>query len=132
MPSGPLDLPDLTRKTILVVDDNDDDLELLSTLLKACRANVLLARNADTGLAYLSNVRLDLLITDLAMPGKDGIALIQTLRGSKGPNQTVAAIALTGFYEQYANARIHGFDVFLQKPVNPDTLSRTLKELLTL
>jgi hypothetical protein len=48
---GPLDLPSLRGLTILIVDDNDDALELLTTFLNACHADVLSARTATGALA---------------------------------------------------------------------------------
>ena len=124
----PIDLPDLSGKTLLVVEDNDDQLELLSAFFKACGAGVVLARNVDTALAYLGTDRFDLLVSDLAMPHKDGLHLIRSVRASKGPQRTIPAIAITGFYEDYTNARGHGFDAFMQKPVRPESLSKILRD----
>jgi hypothetical protein len=45
---GPLKLPDLSGLTVLVVDDNDDAVEVLTTFLKACGADVLFARSAPS------------------------------------------------------------------------------------
>ena len=123
-----LDLPDLAGKTLLVVEDNDDHLELLSTFLEFCGAKVAVARNVDAALTYLRIAKFDMVISDLAMPGKDGLDLIRSVRASAGPERTVPAIAVTGFYEQYAGARAQGFDVFLQKPVKVDALASTLRE----
>jgi CheY-like chemotaxis protein len=130
-PPGPLDLPNLKGKSILIVEDNDDHLELLSAFLKACRAQVFMVNNVDTALAYTRMVNPDMVISDLAMPGKDGIALITAIRTSAGRERTIPAIAITGFAENYADARTHGFDAFLRKPVRPEMLAKVLRDFFS-
>lgn len=53
----PPDLPDLSGLTLLIVDDNDDSLEVLSTFLRSCGAHVLEARNGPAALAYVDQRR---------------------------------------------------------------------------
>jgi CheY-like chemotaxis protein len=119
----PIVFPDLSGRTILLVDDNDDHLDLLLAFFHACQGHVLMARNVQTALVYLADANVDLLVSDLAMPGEDGIALIKALRSFKGERRRIPAIAVTGFEEQYLKARSQGFDAFLQKPINPETLA---------
>jgi two-component system CheB/CheR fusion protein len=127
-PMRALDLPDLSGLTLLVVDDNDDALEMLTTFLTACDAQVLMARTASAALAYIeTTAKIDALITDLSMPHMDGIELIQRVR--RHPSRhLLPAIALTGFQERYMDAR--GFDAFLQKPANLDQLCTTIRSVI--
>jgi CheY-like chemotaxis protein len=77
----PANLPDLRNLTILVIDDDNDSLDVLSALFQACRARPLLARTAASGLAYLDTApMLDAVVTDLAMPDVDGIEFARRLR----------------------------------------------------
>jgi len=77
----PLNLPDLSRLTLLVVDDNADSVEMLAAFLKACRARVLVARSAAGALAHVDAApRLDAMVTDLAMPQMDGVELVRKVR----------------------------------------------------
>jgi CheY-like chemotaxis protein len=120
----PIALPDLSKRTILIVDDNDDALDMLGTFLRACDAHVLEARSAIGALAYIDNQpRIDLMITDLSMPDMDGIELVRRLRRHSS-RASIPAIALTGFYEFYMDTT--GFDAFLRKPVNLDDLCTTI------
>src|SRR5215472_12548216 len=67
---------DSSRSTILVVDDDPAILEYAGGVLEECGYAVLTALNAATALVMLrSNERIDLLFTDLVMPGSDGIEL---------------------------------------------------------
>lgn len=117
-----LNLPNLAGLTLLVVDDNDDSLDMLDTFLTTCGATVKAARNVDTALAFIdTEISIDALVSDLSMPGRDGLDLIRSVRRHKF-RADIPAIALTGFHEQYSNARREGYDVFLQKPIDFDKL----------
>ena len=121
----PLDVPDFTGLTLLVVEDNDDGLEMLATFLTACGASVLRARNGATAVGYIETApKIDALITDLAMPEMDGVELVQRVRGHP-TRHALPAIAVSGFYEDYMDVR--GFDAFLRKPVDLEELCRQIR-----
>jgi len=123
-----LNLPDLSRLTLLVVDDNDDSVDMLAGFLHACGADVLEARTPFRALSYLDTVpRLDAIITDLAMPGMTGVDLLERVRAHPRRSR-LPVIALTGYYEDYAQAQ--GFDAFLRKPVNFDELCSAINRLV--
>jgi CheY-like chemotaxis protein len=122
-----LNLPNLTGLTLVVVDDNDDSLDMLQTFLTQCGAIVKAARSVDAALRYIdSHPSIDALVSDLSMPGRDGLDLIRVVRRHQF-HADLAAIALTGFHEQFTNARREGFDVFLQKPVDFDKLCNAIQ-----
>jgi CheY-like chemotaxis protein len=124
----PLALPDLNGRTILVVDDNDDALDMLSMFLRTCGAYVLQARSALGALAYIdTQPTIDALITDLSMPEMDGTELVRRLR-SHPSRSTLPAIAVTGFSEFYMDTS--GFTAFFRKPVNLDQLCETLTDAI--
>jgi two-component system CheB/CheR fusion protein len=127
-----LDLPDLSRLIILVVDDNNDSLEMLGTFLRACGAHVLQASSALEALTYIdTESQIDVLITDVSMPHIDGVELVRRLRRHPA-RASIPAIALsgfpalvrTGFYEYYKDPG--GFDAFLRKPADLDELCKTI------
>lgn len=125
----PLDVPDLSGLTLLVVDDNADALEMLGTFLRACGAHVLAASDGARALAYVeTHAEIDAVVTDLSMPSMDGVELVERLRRRR-PRGRVPAIALTGFYEQYMDTQGAGFDRFLRKPVDFDVLCKTIREV---
>lgn len=126
----PLDLPDLSGLTLLVVEDNDDSLDMLGTFLRACGAHVLEARGALTALSYVETQRrIDAIISDLSMPAMDGVEFVRRLRDHpKG--RSIPAIALTGFHEQYMHPTAAGFNAFLRKPVNLDGLCAAIRNVI--
>ena len=124
----PLRLPDLHRLTILVVDDNDDAVEVLSTFLKACGADVLLARSGSAGLASVDTTpTLDAVVTDVSMPQMSGVEFAEKVRG-RPSRKRLPVIALTGFHEEHVGSR-SAFDAFLRKPVDLDELAAVIRSL---
>jgi CheY-like chemotaxis protein len=118
-------LPDLSGLTVLVVDDDLDAIELLSTFLAACSAQILFARSASEGLAYVDTApKLDAVVTDLSMPGMNGVDFTKTIR----TRRSVPVIALTGHQEAYVTTE--EFDAFMQKPVDLDKLCAVIQILL--
>jgi CheY-like chemotaxis protein len=132
-----LTLPDLSRLTILVVDDNEDSLAMLAAFLKACGAYVLQASNALEALSYIDTESgIDVVITDVSMPHIDGVELVSRLRQRPG-HALIPVIALSGFpalvrtafYEYYKDP--NGFDAFLRKPADLDELCKTITMVIS-
>ena len=107
---------------IVVVDDEADARDLLTTLLRQQGAEVLAASTASEAYRLIAEaVRLpDLLISDISMPGEDGYTLISKIR-SLPPAQggRIPALALTAFgrMEDRVRALTAGFEMHLPKPV---------------
>ena len=123
------EFPDLTGRTILVVEDHDDALEMLEAAFRSCRARVVAARNPIAALDYLQTITVDLIVSDLSMPEMDGIQFIERVRQSQH-HRHIPAIALTAYAEEYSGARLAGYDVFMRKPTDIDKLCAKVAELL--
>jgi CheY-like chemotaxis protein len=120
-------LPRLDGLRVLVVDDHDDARELVRTVLQQCGADVAAATSADAALETLERLRVDVLISDLAMPGSDGFDLIRRLRArehSVGAT-LLPAVALTAYAGAVDRARAlaAGFQAHASKPIAPDELA---------
>jgi CheY-like chemotaxis protein len=128
---SPLNFPDLRGLTLLVVDDNEDAVEVLSMFLEICGAAVLVARTAMGGLTYVDVApKLDLVITDLSMPLMDGVEFVHTIRRHPTPSRrSLPVIALTGFPEDFVKSQ-SVFNAFLRKPVDLDRLTATIQSLV--
>ena len=73
-------LPTLAGVRVLVVDDEADAREVLSTMLQQAGAAVVSAANAAEALGLLDREAFDVLVSDIGMPGEDGYALIRSVR----------------------------------------------------
>ncbi len=124
--------PELAGIHVLAVDDNAEALSLLEVVLTGFGARVTTASSAAEALAALDAEVPDVLVSDIGMPGSDGISLIRAIRTSPRPDlQRLAAAAITA----YASAadRQHaidaGYQAHLAKPVNPDELGALVASL---
>jgi CheY-like chemotaxis protein len=118
---------------ILVVDDNRDARDILATLLQYHGALVTAAASADAALRWFRHVKPDLIVSDLAMPKKDGAALIREIRKLKRERGgAVPALAISGYDEQFLRQNVlnAGFQEYLVKPVDIRTLCTTIEHLL--
>lgn len=118
---------------ILVVDDSEDILYLLSYLLKKNGVQVVTAPSASHALELLQNETFDLLVSDIGMPQMDGFTFLKRLRAdSRNRNHAIPAIALTAYVreEDKRDALAAGFQQHISKPVNPIELLSTLRSSL--
>jgi CheY-like chemotaxis protein/anti-sigma regulatory factor (Ser/Thr protein kinase) len=126
-------LGDLTGIRALAIDDEEDALGLLRTVLEAAGAEVMTAPSAAAALDQLEEMKPHVLVVDLGMPGMDGFEFITRLRAS--PNveiRDIPAAALTAFArsEDRTKALRSGFEMHLAKPVDPGELVESIATLV--
>jgi PAS domain S-box-containing protein len=105
---------------VLVVDDDADTLELMTTALTSRKADVTAVNSASDAMAEIQRRRPDVLISDIAMPEEDGYGLIAKVRGaSVAEVATIPAVAITAYAkdEDRQRALDSGFQIYLAKPV---------------
>ena len=123
---------DLTSLDILLVDDDEDSREALGVALAESGARVRLASSVDEAQAAYGARPPDVLISDIAMPGKDGYLLVRWVREQeKGLERRTLAIATTGFASRQDHdlAMQAGFDDHLGKPVLAEELLERMRGL---
>jgi signal transduction histidine kinase/integral membrane sensor domain MASE1 len=114
---------------VLVVDDHGDARELLGIVLRERGAEVHLASGVGEALEVLTRAPVDVLVSDLAMPGADGYELIAAVRAARGV--AIPAVALTAYAGQEVRERAiaAGFAAHATKPLNPDDLVELIAKL---
>ncbi|MDD5089544.1 MAG: sigma-54 dependent transcriptional regulator [Candidatus Wallbacteria bacterium] len=114
---------------ILAVDDEEKILFLISESLSSEGYEVTCASGANEALETLSIGAFDLVITDLKMPGMDGLQLIERIRER---DQQTIVVVMTGYatIDNAIGAIKQGADEYMSKPVNPFELRRLIKRLL--
>ena len=114
---------------ILLVDDNQENLEVMKTLLKESLSQIDTALSGRECLALAERHRYDLILMDYMMPDLDGLETLKLLRqrGVETPVIAVTANILPGTKETLMEA---GFAAFLTKPVLWNHLEQVLLELL--
>lgn len=102
-PAGPL--PGVLRGVrVLVVDDDESSVELFAAALAACGADVVTASSAPDGLDVSAARAVDVVVSDIAMPGKDGYWFVSEMRRRTEVSR-VPVIAVTAYGRQHSRAR---------------------------
>jgi signal transduction histidine kinase/ActR/RegA family two-component response regulator len=118
----------LTDLAVLFGDDNAEARALVSTVLEGAGAAVSVAASAADALAILQDQHVDVVLTDIGMPGLDGYDFVMRLREIEraAGRSPVCAIALTAHAgaEDRRRALTGGFQGYLAKPIDPDELVR--------
>ena len=121
---------DLTGVHVLIVEDDEDSRQLLATFLEYCGALVTMCHSTESALEDLAEYRPHVIISDLALPGADGLQFMQWLRArSASEGGDIPAIAITAHYEDFPVAGARGFTAYLRKPLQMDRLCRTIAAL---
>ncbi len=114
------------QKTVLIIDDEEPTLEMFSLMLEAYGYKVLAARDGEEGLAAFERDAPDIVLTDIKMPGMDGI---EVLRQIKERDPRAEVIVITGHGDMDLAIRALNLDAtdFINKPIQRQTLSQALK-----
>lgn len=117
----------MTTKKILVVDNEEDQLDMMGSLLDRMGYQVVLAQDSDTALNLVQKDRFSLVITDLIMPGTDGMELCEQIK-STVPETSV--YMFSGHVDLYEPEKIKraGFDGYLQKPIDVAQLRQEIEK----
>jgi two-component system, cell cycle sensor histidine kinase and response regulator CckA len=119
------------NETILLVEDEDPVREVTALLLESLGYEVLQVSNAKAALDLVENTRakIDLIFTDVIMPGMSGRALVEALR-MRDPGLKV--LFQSGYTDDMVMGHgvLHAEVAFLQKPFTVDALAKKIRERL--
>ena len=116
---------------ILVVDDNEAARKVAEAYLKRGGYKITLATSGQNALDIAASNRFQLVVMDLQMPGMDGIETTTRLRDISGYEKTpVLALTANAGDEYRILCLSHGMQGYLPKPVESETLLRTVRQLL--
>ena len=118
-------------ETILVVDDNHDNVEILQTFLESRGYRVAAATDGRTALAKLEEVHPALVLLDVMMPGMDGWQVCRTIKNHPdfASTRVVMVTAKGGFEDKFEGMR-SGADDYVVKPVDLAELAEKVRRNL--
>lgn len=118
------------RKSILLVDDDETVLDVYKSVLDNDNQVVEVASNGEEALSLFKDRSFDLVISDIMMPGMDGIQLLSQI---KKLDSTIDVIILTGFgdKETYHKAMSCGAAEFINKPICINEFKRVVQNHLS-
>jgi CheY-like chemotaxis protein len=108
-----------SKATILVVDDNTDNVEILRAFLESRGFTIAEARDGRAALAKMEEVRPDLVLLDVMMPGMEGWEVCRVIKQHPqlGDTKVVMVTAKGGFEDKFEGLR-SGADDYVVKPVD--------------
>lgn len=112
----------------LLVDDSDSMLNLLSMFMEHLGFEPLTARDGDEGIAVVKDQHPHLVVSDIHMPNRNGLLLLQDIRQL---NPGLPVILITGYmsYKSDLNAITVEPDAFMEKPFTLEQLKETVSKL---
>lgn len=117
--------------TILIVEDNRDNLELFTKMLESSGFSVISVLNAEEALQSISVMHTDVMLIDIRLPGYNGFELLALLRNKPEFDviRTIAITASTGAASRTACIDA-GFDAYLTKPISRAELANAVTLVL--
>lgn len=113
---------------ILLVEDDDDNRELMAEVLTASGHEVHSASTGQDGLKTLSEHPIDVVVTDVGMPGMGGLEMAKAAKAI-APNVPVVIVTGWAEREDITLARGRDVDAVLIKPVDPDALTQAVSDV---
>lgn len=117
--------------TILVIEDNDQNLYLVTFILENHGYQVHAARDGMEGVARATTLVPDLILLDIQLPGMDGYMVARRLKENPDlgsvPIVAVTSYAMPGDREKALEAGCTGY---IEKPINPDTFMQQIEQHL--
>ncbi len=117
-------------KRVLVVEDDINNMRLITKLLKNEGYELIMAITGEEGVKFAIDEKPDLILMDIKMPGIDGLEATRRIRASEnGDKVTIIAItsyAMAGDREQYLE---EGFTGYIEKPIDPYTIIKDIKTI---
>ena len=117
---------------ILIIDDEPGVLKLLRKILEGAGHSVTAAPDGEVALEHFEGQPADLIITDIFMPGMDGIEFLVNLRKT-APDARVLAMSGGGILSRdqaLSDASLLGADHILHKPFSPDDVLEAVDQML--
>lgn len=116
---------------VVIVEDTYDDQQLVSRILQHYGAEVYVVHNGYECIDLLHEVDPTVIVTDLAMPMKDGWQTLVDIR-SNVETAHIPVVAITAYHsaDVAEDAMKAGFDGYFPKPINPKTFVGRLAEII--
>lgn len=123
-PPLPASVPEIAapKRRLLLVDDNADALQAMAEMFQAHGFACAVALDGPQGLAAAIGQQPEIVIVDIGLPGLDGFGVASELRRLHGPGMTLIAMSGYSAPDTRMRAEQAGFDDFLVKPVDVQTL----------
>jgi CheY-like chemotaxis protein len=126
----PAPTPARSGRRVLLVDDDEEIVESMRTVLESKGYEILVARDGNQGLLLAERESPDLIVLDMMMPKRSGFLVLEQLRRSRPVPVRVVMITANEGSRHRAYAEMLGVDDYIRKPFAMDRLLSTVQRLL--
>lgn len=118
-------------KTALVIEDDDNNMVLITHLLAAGGYGTIEARTGEEGVERVITERPDFIILDIQLPGIDGYEVLRRIRSAEADDH-VPVIAMTSYAMAGDRERLlaAGCDGYIEKPIDPTTVLGEIRDIV--
>ena len=118
-------------RTVLVIEDNRDNLKIVTYALQRAGYTVIAAETGEEGFELAQTERPAFILMDINLPGMDGLETTKRIRSSEA-NGSIPIIAITSYAMSGDRERIlaAGCNGYFEKPIDPLTLVEQIHEIL--
>jgi DNA-binding response OmpR family regulator len=121
----------MSEPLVLVADDDEDILLLVTTRLRRDGFDIVSARSGDEALALVRERRPALAVLDIGMPGLDGVQVLERIRADDDLRAMLVVLLTAKAQESDVRRGFDaGADAYVKKPFSPADLSARVRELL--
>ena len=122
-------MPEVTLPTVLVVDDNHDNADIIRQYLEAQGYPVSVAYSGEEALALFESTRPSIVLLDVMMPGRDGWEVCRIMKQHPVLGKSVRVIMVTALdaWTDKREALQRGADDYVEKPFDLPTLAKTVQ-----
>lgn len=121
----------MSKKRILVIEDNLDNMILIADMLKALQLEVIEAADGEQGILAAAAEKPDLILMDLSLPRMDGWEATRVIKSDPALSHIpVIAVTAHAMYDDRERARAAGCDAYVTKPINLRELAQIIRQHL--
>jgi two-component system cell cycle response regulator DivK len=118
-------------KRALVIEDNVDNMKLITFILEKSGFTTISAENGKKGIELALKERPDFILLDIQLPDMDGIKVLKVIRESHALDQTpviaITSYAMSGDRERFV---ANGCNGYIEKPINPETILSEINQVI--
>lgn len=118
-------------KRVLVIEDNEDNMKLITLILEKNGYGTIRAENGKTGIELALKEKPDFILLDIQLPDMDGTEVLKELRKSE-INGDIPIIAITSYAMSGDRSRLieAGCNGYLEKPIDPVAIISQIREII--
>ena len=119
-------------RRIMIIDDEEDMRVYMQTLFRKAGYETDTAVNGEDALRRIDEIKPDLITLDILMPQKSGLKFFQALRERHDTKDlpVIVVSGISGHSEFFARESLGGPTIFVEKPIEPDSILSQVRELL--